>query len=79
MGQKMNIKEAAAATGLSLWELRQGVKLGKYPALKCGVGKGKYIIDIDLLEERIQKLMQMNVKNEFEGNKDTEPKIRRIV
>jgi hypothetical protein len=79
MGQKMNIKDAAVATGLSLWELRQGVKSGKYPALKIGVGKGKYIFDYEMLEERIRDLMQMNIKKEFESNQDTGSKIRRVV
>ena len=62
MGQRMNMKDAAKASGLALWELRQGVRNGKYPALKCGVGKGKYILDIDLLEDRIHELMLKNVK-----------------
>lgn len=62
MGKRVGIKEAAELVGLSEWELRQGINTGKYPAMKVGVGKGKYILDIDLLEERIQELMKSNIR-----------------
>lgn len=62
MGKKLLIKEAANYVGLSEWELRQGIKSGRYPALKVGQGRGKYIVDIDLLEARIKELMIDNIK-----------------
>jgi len=68
MGEKMLIKEAAAKVGISEWELRQGVRSGKYPALKVGNGAGKYIVDTGLLEARIEELMLENIRK-----KDTLP------
>jgi hypothetical protein len=79
MGQKMLIKEASEKTGISGWELRRGIKCGRYPALKVGAGKGKYILDIELLEKRINELMQMNVSTENEYNHGDRGQIRRIV
>lgn len=78
MGQRMNIKEAAAAVGLSEWEIRQGIRSGRYPALKVGIGKGKYIIDVELLEARIQALMQQNVIIEEKGGQ-AYGQIRRVL
>lgn len=78
MGKKVLLKEASKITGLSEWELRIGVKNGKYPALKVGSGRGKYIFDLDLLNDRIVKLMLENV---CERKSDTIEfsKIRKIV
>lgn len=78
MGRRVNIKEASVAVGLSEWEIRQGIRQGRYPAMKVGTGKGKYIIDIDLLETRIQELMQANVSDRERDNQDTYGLIRRI-
>jgi len=79
MGKKMLIKEASETIGISEWELRRGIKCGRYPALKVGAGKGKYIIDIELLEKRINELMQMNVSTEKEFNRGDCGQIRRII
>ena len=43
---------------------RTGIRSGKYPALKCGVGKGRYVIDIDMLESRIAELMNASIEPE---------------
>lgn len=64
MGKKLSVKDAAICVGLSEWELRQGIKTGRYPALKIGQGRGKYIIDLELLEARIEELMLSNIKTE---------------
>lgn len=64
MGKKMLIKDAAKYVGLSEWELRQGIKAGRYPAIKVGQERGKYIVDIELLEARIEELMLSNIKTE---------------
>jgi hypothetical protein len=64
MGKKLLIKEAAKYVGLSEWELRQGIKMGRYPAIKVGQGRGKYIVDLELLEARIEELMLSNIRPE---------------
>ncbi|MDD3199347.1 MAG: hypothetical protein PHV95_09155 [Eubacteriales bacterium] len=78
MGKRVLIKEASETVGLSEWELRQGIRSGRYPAMKVGTGKGKYIIDIDLLEARIRELMQANVVDSEKDNQNTYGRIRRI-
>lgn len=60
MGIKMNIEEAAKATGLAQTALRTGIKQGKYPYIKVGRGRGRIFIDIDLLEEALKKEAQDN-------------------
>lgn len=79
MGQRMKIKEAASYVGLSEWELRQGIRSGRYPALRVGVGKGKYIVDIDLLETRIKYLMEMNIRSEDLYREEAVGKIRSVM
>lgn len=64
MGRKVLLKEAAQLTGLSEWELSSGARAGRWPVLRIGSGRGKYVFDIDLLEARIQELMLANIKNE---------------
>ncbi len=51
--------EAAAATGLTAYELRLGFKAGKYPALRIGRGgcQPRLRWRLDLLEAAIEKAM----------------------
>ena len=71
MANIMTIREAAKTSGLSEWELRQGIRTGKYPAMKVGLGAGKYLVDIDLLEAQIKRAMLSNVRSETaEGEKN---------
>jgi hypothetical protein len=80
MGKKLSIKDAANYVGLSEWELRQGIKSGRYPALKVGQGRGKYIVDIDLLEARIKELMIDNIRaTEREDDYGVIRRLERIV
>jgi hypothetical protein len=59
----VGIKAAAEITGLSQWELRQGAKLGKYPCLRVGSKNGKILFNVELLISRINKIMELNLKN----------------
>ncbi len=54
------LKEAAIATGLSEYELRTGAKSGRYPAYRAGGPNGKFLFDVELLEESITRLMLEN-------------------
>ena len=58
------IKEAAAITGLSEYELRRGINQGIYPHIRAG---RKMFVNIDLLEQTIldnMKATQEQVKKE---------------
>jgi len=54
-------KEASAATGLSEWELTRGAREGEYPCIRIGVGRGKFLFDIDLLNETLTKKAMANI------------------
>ena len=60
----VTINQAAEITGLSRRELRTGVLSGKYPAMRVGGEHGKFLLDIDLLNERITELMKENCKKQ---------------
>jgi hypothetical protein len=67
MRKVLTIKEAAAATGLAEWELRQGAKSGKYPAMRAGGPNGKFLFDLELLERAITRLMLENTRGNDEA------------
>lgn len=60
----VNIKEAAKITGLSEYELRRGVKQGKYPFIKAGT---KHMFNLDALEAAIARMMYENQQNAKQG------------
>lgn len=66
MGMKLTIKEAAKTVGMSEYALRQKIKMGLYPYLKIGIGRGRIFIDIDLLQQAIEKEQQDNMKQQRE-------------
>lgn len=68
MAKMVLLKQAAETTGLSVWELYNGAKSGKYPAMRIGGERGKWVFDLELLEARIQELMLQNVKEETSEN-----------
>jgi hypothetical protein len=70
MRKVLTIKEAAAATGLAEWELRQGAKAGKYPAMRAGGPNGKFLFDLELLNQAITRLMLENTRGNDEALKE---------
>lgn len=58
------IKEAAAHTGFSEWELRTGALSGKYPHIRVGGPRGKFMFDMDLLDATIERMMLESVEME---------------
>lgn len=56
----VSTKGAAQATGLSEFELRQGFKQGRYPALEVGRGNRRRFLrwDLDVLQEALRRQMQ---------------------
>jgi len=71
------LKQAAKETGLSEWELSAGARSGKYPAMRVGGNRGRWIFDIDLLNKRIQELMLNNL-NSKEQEHNIYGKIRKV-
>ncbi len=51
--------EAAAATGLTPWELRKGALEGRYPHTRVG---NRFYFDVDLLEKTIHAEMMNSVR-----------------
>lgn len=66
MSRRATLEQAAKETGLSFSELYSGVRSGKYPSMRLGGPRGKWIVDLELLEARIKELMQQNVRQENE-------------
>ena len=54
--KRVTIKQAASATGLTVYALRCGVKAGRYPAIRIGNGqtRRKLLFDLDQLETVLQ-------------------------
>lgn len=50
--------------GLTKHELYTGLKSGKYQGYRVGGKRGKWLVDLDILENRIRELMQQNIKEE---------------
>lgn len=62
MSKRVTIKEAAEITGLTEYCIRLGCKQGRYPHIRIGLGKGKILIDIALLERYLEQEAMDNVK-----------------
>ena len=71
-------KEAAAATGLSEWEITRGARAGEYPCIRIGEGRGKYLFDIDLLNETLTKKAMSNITSNTESMNVTSFGIRKV-
>jgi len=55
MGSRVKIPEAARLTGLSEYAIRQGIRQGRYPYIRTGLGSGTIIIDMELLEQYLRQ------------------------
>lgn len=77
MAKMALLKQAANETGLSEWELSTGARSGKYPAMRVGSTRGRWIFDLDLLKERIRELMEQNLKQDS-SNASQYGKLRKI-
>jgi len=51
MTRRVTVPQASTITGLSEYAIRKGVKERRYPHIRTGLGVGKILIDIDLLEQ----------------------------
>ena len=56
MGKRVTVPQAAPIVNMSEYALRLGIKQGRYPHIRTsGPGKGKILIDIDLLEAALER------------------------
>ncbi|MCL2571216.1 MAG: hypothetical protein FWE11_02340 [Defluviitaleaceae bacterium] len=78
MPKMVSKREASLATGLSEWELGRGARAGEYPCIKVGVGRGKYLFDIDLLNETLTKRAMANIASPVESTSVSPYGIRKI-
>lgn len=62
----VGVKDASTITGLSAWELVTGAKNGKYPYMRVGVKRGKFLFNIDMLNNRISEIMMGNCQRQEE-------------
>ena len=62
MGKRMTIAQAASTTGLSEYFLRKGIKEGRLPHIRTGLGTGKFWIDVELLERYLEQEAMDNTK-----------------
>lgn len=60
-GLIVNITQAANESGLSTWEIYTGIRSGKYPAIKVGMGRGKWMVNMELFMKRVDELMLQNI------------------
>lgn len=60
----VSTNEAVKATHLTAWELRNGYKAGRYPAIEIGNGKRAKRLrwDLDLLQAAIRQQMEEGQK-----------------
>jgi hypothetical protein len=62
MARKALLTEAAAAVGLTKNALYSLARAGKVPHLRIGGKRGRYVFDLQLLEEALREMALANVK-----------------
>jgi excisionase family DNA binding protein len=78
MGRRVGIKEAAAITGLSEYTLRSGIKQNRFPHIRTGLGSGKFLLDIELMEEYLRQEAKDNTMPAAQSNVIHYGQLRRI-
>lgn len=71
-------KAVEAIPGITRHELYTGLRSGKYPGFRVGGIRGKWIIDLDMLELRIRELMTKNIRDEIDNKIGQCGQIRKI-
>ncbi|NLX87271.1 MAG: helix-turn-helix domain-containing protein [Clostridiales bacterium] len=77
MARKALLTEAAAAVGLTKNALYSLARAGKVPHLRIGGKRGRYVFDLQLLEEALREMALANVK-QSENEVTDKTKIRPI-
>lgn len=77
MARKALLAEAASIVGLSRNALYTLARAGKVPHLRIGGKRGRYVFDLQLLEEALREMALANVK-QSENEVTDKTKIRPI-
>lgn len=65
MTRVVTLKQAVEAIpGLKFQELYSGLRSGRYPGYRVGGPRGKWLVSLDMLEERIRELMAENLQQQ---------------
>ena len=64
MGKKVSIPQASDITGLSAYALYKGIRERRYPHIRTGLGSGRILIDVDLLEEYLHREAEHNASGD---------------
>ncbi len=78
MGCRVGIKEAAVATGLTEYALRSGIRQGRFPHIRTGLGCGKILLDMDLLEDCLKREALENTQPAAPSNVIPYGQLRRV-
>ena len=63
MGRRTTIAQAVKHTGLKEYTIRKGCAEGRYPHIRTsGPGKGRILIDLDLLEAALEREALSNIR-----------------
>lgn len=75
MREMLTIKETAKEFGISEYSLRIGIKQRKYPAIRVGGKNGKFLINVHLFAQCLEREALGNLECEEKHNNTV---IRRI-
>ena len=78
MRKLVTIKEAVVESGLSEYTIRLGIKEERFPHTRTGGDKGKFLLDLELIENRLRQEAEDSVKHKRESEDFYIDKIRRV-
>ncbi|OPZ87089.1 MAG: hypothetical protein BWY74_03479 [Firmicutes bacterium ADurb.Bin419] len=71
MKKMITVKEAALISGLSEYEIRIGLKQGRFPFYAVGNKGKKYLLDCELFLETLNKIVLNNMQTAKEESLDS--------
>ena len=63
MRKHVDVPQASEIFGLSEYAIRKGIRERRYPHIRTGLGSGKILIDVELLEEYLRQEAEDNVSS----------------
>ncbi len=79
MPNRMLLPAAAKTLGVTEYFLRQGIRAGRIPAYRPPHARGRYIIDVDQVNDYLSRKAMENVKPEpLDEDEEEYGKIRRV-
>ena len=68
MGRLLPIAQAVPLVGLSEYMLRRGIRERRFPCIRTGLGYGKIYVDIDLLEQVLEREARAHIVTDTSDN-----------